>query len=104
MGHDVRNDTDNMLGSSGALARHIPIAKEFNGGPEGAIIPDAIEEEDRIAVIYDSRDAPPVITIKATAGQVQIVMANDVAVAIVACADGPRLTVDDILLVERVVS
>ena len=93
-----------MQTNRGGLARHIPMAKEFSGSPEGVIIRDGLEDEDRIAVIYDSRDTPPEITIAATAGQVQIVMANGVAVAIVACADGPRLTVDDILLVERVVS
>lgn len=104
MGHDVQSNANNIQASRGGLARHIPMSKEFSGRPEGVIIPDAIDDEDLIAVIYDSRDAPPEITISATAGHVQIVMANGVAVAIVACADGPRLRVDDILLVERIVS
>ena len=81
----------------------MPVAREFSGCPEGAIIQDCVEIEDRIAVVYDSRERPPEITIKCSEKQVQTVMANGVAVAIVACAEGPRLTVDDILLVERVV-
>lgn len=92
------------MGMDGGLARHMPVSKEFSACPEGAIVPDGRKEEDRIAVIYDSRETPPEITIHCSERQVQTVMANGVAVAIVACADGPLLTVDDILLVERVVS
>lgn len=91
------------MGTESDLARHMPLAKEFSGCPEGAIIPDGVDVEDRIAVVYDSRDTPPEITIHCSGRQVQTVMANGVAVAIVACSEGPLLTVDDILLVERVV-
>ena len=57
--------------------------------------------EGRIAVVYDHGDPPPEITILRTAGNVQTVLANGVAVAIVACADGPDLAAEDVMLVER---
>ena len=85
------------------LARYMPIAREFSGCPEGVIIPNAIEEEGTIAVVYDSRDVPPEITITVTEERIQTVLADGVAVAIVACSDGPYLKADDILLIERVV-
>ena len=96
------NDSTERAGEG--LARHMPVARNAGMGPEGALIPDAVEEEDRIAVVYDSRCAPPEITVTETAGRIQTVLADGVAVAIVACAGGPRLTAKDILLVERFVS
>ncbi|WP_300016963.1 hypothetical protein [uncultured Roseobacter sp.] len=86
------------------LARRMPVTTGPASGLEGAIIPDVAEDEDKIAVVYDKGEAPPTITITDVSGGVQTVHANGVAVAIVACADGPRLTVDDVLLVERFVT
>lgn len=86
------------------LARRMPVTMGPASGPEGAIIPDLAEDEDKIAVVYDKGQTPPTITITDVSGGVQTVHANGVAVAIVACADGPRLTVGDVLLVERFVT
>ncbi|MBW4707995.1 hypothetical protein KX928_09365 [Roseobacter sp. YSTF-M11] len=82
----------------------MPLPADWSTGPEGALIPDDGTAEDKIAVVYDKGEAPPTITITDVSGSVQTVHANGIAVAIVACADGPRLTVDDVLLVERFVS
>lgn len=86
------------------LARHMPMIRDWESGPQGALIPDETDQEDRIAVVYDRGDTPPEITISMTSNNVQTVRANGVAVAVVACCDGPQLTKDDILLVERFVS
>ena len=94
---------DGSFWNDKSLARRMPVANTPISGPEGAIIPDVAEDEDKIAVVYDKGERPPTITITDVAGGVQTVHADGVAVAIVACADGPRLTVDDVLLVERFV-
>lgn len=91
-----------VLGAFG-LARHMPMARDWESGPQGALIPDETDKEDRIAVVYDRGDTPPEITVSMTSNNVQTVRANGVAVAVVACSDGPQLTKDDILLVERFV-
>lgn len=85
------------------LARHMPVVQAGCRGPEGAILPDAAKDADRIAVVYDKGDLPPEITITNIAGTVQTVHANGVAVAVVACAEGPRLTAENVVLVERFV-
>ena len=72
--------------------------------PEGVVIAENEADEGQIAVIYNRGDAPPEITVTETAGKVQTVLANGVAVAIVARAEGPRLTRDDVLLIERFVA
>lgn len=95
---------DSSYREGGPLAQRMPVASHPCSGPEGAIIPDVAEDEDKIAVVYDRGQTPPTITITDIAGGVQTVHANGVAVAVVACADGPRLTVDDVLLVERFVT
>ena len=97
------NQSRTALPTDTGLARHMPLSLAWSTGPEGALIPADVEDEDMIAVVYNSGDTPPEITIAETAERVQTVLANGVAVAIVACAEGPRLTVDDILLVERYV-
>ena len=97
----MRNHGRTTIQTGHGLARHMPLSMGGGTSPEGALIPDAVEDEDKIAVVYNSGDTPPEITITETAERVQCVLANGVAVAIVACAEGPRLTVDDILLVER---
>ena len=69
--------------------------------PQGALISGGRFGEDKIAVVYDHGDTPPEITVEQTAGQIQTILANGVAVAIVACARGPRVSAEDVLLVER---
>ncbi|MFK7745437.1 MAG: hypothetical protein AB8B47_10310 [Roseobacter sp.] len=86
------------------LARQIPLTQQCSKGPEGALLSNEKSEEDKIAVIYDRGNTPPEITVKQTAGHVQTVMADGVAIAIVACAGGPPLTAQDVVLVERFVT
>jgi hypothetical protein len=83
------------------LARQMPMGLDAAGSPQGALISSEAEGEERIAVVYDHGDTPPEITITQTAGNIQTVLADGVAIAIVACATGPRLSVDDVMLVER---
>ncbi len=97
-------DGSEMRFSEQGLAKHMPLASAWDSGPEGAIISDDEASADKIAVVYNKGEVPPEITISDVSGSVQTVLANGVAVAVVACADGPRLTVDDILLVERFVT
>ncbi|MEM1351912.1 MAG: hypothetical protein AAGF27_06185 [Pseudomonadota bacterium] len=79
----------------------MPLGLPASDVPQGALISSDGLGQDKIAVIYQ-RGAPlPEITVEQTAGQVQTIMADGVAVAIVACAEGPRLSVDDVVLVER---
>ena len=89
---------------SDTLARHIPMIANACTNPEGVVIADDEADAGQIAVIYNRGDAPPEITITDTAGIVQTVLADGVAVAVVARADGPRLTRDDVLLIERFVA
>jgi hypothetical protein len=81
----------------------MPLFQNMGEEPEGALIAGEEPEEGKIAVVYMRGDTPPVITISEGAESVQIVRANGVAVAIVACAEGPRLSREDVLLVERYV-
>jgi hypothetical protein len=69
--------------------------------PEGALISVEAEGQERIAVVYEYGETPPEITITQTNGHTQTVCANGVAIAIVACTGGPRLSVNDVVLVER---
>ena len=59
------------------------------------------EKEDRVAVVYEKGEAPPEITIHAVSGSVHTVLANGIAVAVVARASGPAVSADDVLLVEQ---
>lgn len=70
-------------------------------GLKGALIPDAKGEIDHIAVVYDEGETPPEITIKEISGSVHTVMANGIAVAVVANAHGKVPNVSDVVLVER---
>ncbi|WP_300031064.1 hypothetical protein [uncultured Roseobacter sp.] len=87
--------------SQGGLARTMPIATDYVPGPEGALIHDDDASSDRVAVVYDQGETPPEITVTNAGNCIQTVHANGVAVAVVARAEGPRLTADDVLLVER---
>ncbi len=70
-------------------------------GLHGALIPAAKQENDHIAVVYDKGETPPKITIQEVSGTVHTVLANGVAIAVVARATGPAPSVNDVLLVER---
>jgi len=75
----------------------------FQTGLQGALVPDSQHEYDHIAVVYNRGDTPPEITIKQISGGVHQVLANGIAVAIVAKTEGRAPTPDDVLLVERYV-
>ena len=70
-------------------------------GPTGALVPDEKGETDHIAVVYDEGEMPPEITIKQVSGSVHTVLANGIAVAVVARATGKAPSASDVLLVER---
>lgn len=79
----------------------MPVKADCERGPKGALVPDAKGESDHIAVVYDQGDAPPEITIKQVSGSVHTVLANGIAVAVIAKASGEAPSVSDVLLVER---
>ena len=71
-------------------------------GPRGALVPDGRLEDDRIAVVYD-RGQKPRITVEAICATVHKVLADGIAVAVVARASGQAPREDDVLLIERFV-
>lgn len=70
-------------------------------GPQCALVPDTLHDCDQIAVVYDKGQTPPRITIAQVSCSVHTVLADGVAVAVVARASGPAPSADDVLLVER---
>ena len=66
-----------------------------------ALVPNTIHDCDQVAVVYDKGQTPPEITIREVSGSVHTVLANGIAVAVIARASGPALSPDDVLLVER---
>lgn len=68
--------------------------------PQGLLVPDVTFKRDQVAVVYNRGDAPPEITIKSISDDVHTVMANGVAIAVIAQAAGPMISADDVLLVE----
>ncbi|MEP1766494.1 MAG: hypothetical protein ABJJ53_07610 [Sulfitobacter sp.] len=82
----------------------MPRQAEGEKGPKGAIVPNIEGDDDHIAVVYDKGETPPEITIKQVSGSVHTVLANGVAVAVVARTTGSAPSPSDILLVERSVS
>lgn len=79
----------------------MPVQAKCERGLQGALVPDRTEDMDHIAVVYDKGDTPPQITIKQVSGSVHTVLANGVAVAVVARAYGNAPSPADVLLVER---
>jgi hypothetical protein len=79
----------------------MPVQAQCEKGLQGALIPDCNEDMDHIAVVYDKGDTPPHITIKQVSGSVHTVLADGIAVAVVARATGKAPTPADVLLVER---
>ncbi len=76
-------------------------SKTNQATPQGAFVPDTMHDCDQVAVVYNKGDNPPEITIREVSGSVHTVLANGVAVAVIARASGPALSADDVLLVER---
>lgn len=81
----------------------LPNAARSEPGPHGALVPDSLRDSDQIAVVYDKGQTPPEITIRQVSGSVHTVLADGVAVAVVASANGPAPSKDDVLLVERTI-
>lgn len=79
----------------------IPGTHVIEKGLRGALVPDGQHDSDHIAVVYDKGDTPPQITIQEVSGSVHTVWADGVAIAIVASANEPAPSVNDVLLVER---
>jgi len=79
----------------------MPVQAHCERGLKGALVPDAHGEADHIAVVYDKGENPPEITIKQVSGSVHTVLANGIAVAVVARTNGKAPRVSDVLLVER---
>lgn len=69
--------------------------------PRGMLVPNSRTNRDQVAVVYDKGNPPPEITIRSISGEVQSVLADGVAVAVVARAAGPGLSAEDVILVER---
>lgn len=85
------------------LTQQMPLVFATSNDPQGALISTESLGEDKIAVVYPQGLQPPRITIEQTAGHVQTVLADGVAVAIVARAHGPGLSAEDVVLIERYV-
>lgn len=79
----------------------MPIQAKSEKGVMGALVPDSRGEVDHIAVVYDKGDTPPEITIKQVSGSVHTVLADGIAVAVVARATGKAPSPDEVILVER---
>lgn len=84
-----------------SAANMMPVAAATEPCPQGVLVPNTQENHDQIAVVYDKGNPPPKITIKEISGTVHTVLADGVAVAVVARATGPAPRVDEVLLVER---
>lgn len=79
----------------------MPINAKSETGVMGALVPDSRGDIDHIAVVYDKGNTPPEITIKQVSGSVHTVLADGVAVAVVARASGKAPSPDEVILVER---
>jgi|TARA_B110000879_G_C10812574_1_gene370961 hypothetical protein len=79
----------------------MPIQAQCERGLQGALVPDSSGETDHIAVVYDKGGTPPEIMIKQVSGSVHQVLADGIAVAIVARVSGDAPTPADVFLVER---
>lgn len=79
----------------------MPATAPSERGLQGALVPDSNHDCDHIAVVYDKGQTPPEITITQVSGMVHTVLADGVAVAIVARSTGEAPTASDVLLVER---
>ncbi len=82
-------------------ATHLPVHATPIEAPEGAFMPHVEDDGDHVVVIYPHGNRPPEITVQNTSLDVQTVLADGIAVAIVARTNGPSLSPADVVLVER---
>lgn len=85
-------DNATSLTSKSALKHHCP---------QGSLVPDTLQNCDQIAVVYNKGQTPPHITVMQVSGSVHTVLADGIAVAVVASASRPTLNPDEVLLIER---
>lgn len=96
------NSHPKMSGLCWDRATSMRSTKAFGEQPlQCALVPDTVHDCDQVAVVYNKGDAPPEITIREISGFVHTVLADGVAVAVIARASGPVPRADDVLLVER---
>ncbi|AXI42765.1 hypothetical protein [Sulfitobacter sp. SK011] len=79
----------------------MPVGGAAQQCPQGALVPDLLHDCDQVAVVYDKGQTPPEITIMQVSGFVHTVLADGIAVAVVACTSGPAPSAENVLLVER---
>ncbi len=79
----------------------MPSPQHAEREPQCAFVPDIIHNQDHLAVVYDKGQNPPEITIREVSGSVHTVLADGIAVAVIARTSGPVLSPADVLLVER---
>lgn len=82
-------------------ATGMPPSHVATDAPLGALVPNSEQDCDQVAVVYDRLQGPPEITVSKAADCVQTILANGVAVAVIASASAPALSPEDVLLVER---
>jgi hypothetical protein len=80
-----------------------PLHDQGKRCPQGMLLHDRETEDDRVAVVYKRGHPPPKITIDRISSNVHTVRADGVAVAVVARAGGPVVSIDEVLLVEQCV-
>ncbi|WP_282061969.1 hypothetical protein [Roseobacter litoralis] len=98
----IQRCRDQVYTSAEQQARHLHFNLTPPPGPEGAVIETGRgADHGRIAVYYDHVDKPPEITISRSTWPVQTVLADGVAVAIVAGANEPELHKEDVVLIAR---
>lgn len=97
MNNTFRPTMTDWIGAKGLMPNH----SMRHSAPECALVPDTDHGSDHIAVVYNTGERPPEITIEQVSGSVHTVCANGIAVAVVARAMGPAPKIDDVLLVER---
>lgn len=99
----IQKYRDQHYTSAEQRTRHLAFNLTPPAGPEGAVIGAGHggTVQSQIAVYYDHAAKPPKITISRNAGSVQTVLADGVAVAVVAGANEPELRKEDVVLIAR---
>jgi hypothetical protein len=90
--------------TSDMLSAMIPVHGAPMSEPEGVFVPTSGDHSCKVAVIYARGRTPPTITILSDIKGIQTVCADGVAVAVVASSEGPDLSPDDVMLIERYVN
>lgn len=90
--------------TSDMITAMIPVHGAPTSEPEGVFVPTSGDHSCKVAVIYARGRTPPKITILSETKGIQTVCADGVAVAVVASSEGPDLSPDDVMLVERYVN